>query len=306
MLYLCYGALATFKLLVYPCFGAVLNVRFVRYNVASGIEKGTRMTEDTAQQVCDSVLQTLLAQRKDRIKRGFYWENQIAFAFNSEKIEGGMLTEEQTRSIFETGTIVAGSPVPVDSVVEMRNHFRMFDLMLDTIGEPLTAGLIKRFHGVLREGEGAGEWKTVPNGVGGITTTAPADVGGAIERLLEAYGKRTRTTYRDIVGFHVFYERIHPFLDGNGRTGRIIMFRECLRGGLVPFIVLDTEKSEYYRAIRTFEDDGGERFVRFAEHMAELYLEEFSSLIPQNLLLPPLEEYVKHPSFDERDLSFFE
>ena len=125
-------------------------------------------------------------------------------------------------------------------------------------------------------------------------------------RLLEAYGKCTRTTYRDIVGFHVFYERIHPFLDGNGRTGRMIMFRECLRGGLVPFIVLDAEKAEYYCAIRTFEDDGGERFVCFAEHMAKLYLEEFSFLIPQNLLLPPLEEYVKHPSFDESDLSFFE
>ena len=125
-------------------------------------------------------------------------------------------------------------------------------------------------------------------------------------RLLEAYGKRTRITYRDIVGFRVFYERIHPFLDGNGRPGRMIMFRECLRGGLVPFIVLDAEKAEYYRAIRTFEDDGGELFVRFAEHMAELYLEEYSSLIPQNLLLPPLEEYVKHPSFDESDLSFFQ
>lgn len=103
----------------------------------------------------------------------------------------------------------------------------------------------------------------------------------------------------------MFYGRIHPFLDGNGRTGRMIMFRECLRGGLVPFIVLDVEKAEYYRAIRTFEDDGGERFVRFAEYMAELNLEEFSSLVPQNLLLPPLEEYVKHPSFDESDLLFF-
>lgn len=214
------------------------------------------MTEDTARQICAIVRHLLLSQRKDRVKRGFYWENQIAFAFNSEKIEGSMLTEEQTRSIFETGTIASGSPVPVDSVVEMRNHFRMFDLMLDTIDEPLTADLIKRFHGTLKEEEGAGEWKTIPNGVGGITTIAPADVDGAIGRLFEAYGKRARTTYRDIVGFHVLYERIHPFLDGNGRTGRIIMFRECLRNGLVPFIVLDAEKAEYYRAIRTFEDDG--------------------------------------------------
>lgn len=107
--------------------------------------------------------------------------------------------------------------------------------------------------------------------------------------LLEACGKGVSAAYHGIVGFCVFHECIHPFLDGNGRTGRMVMFRECLRGGLVLFIVLDAEKAEYYRAIRTFEDDGGERFVRFAEHMAELYLEEFSSLIPQNLLLPPLE-----------------
>lgn len=135
---------------------------------------------------------------------------------------------------------------------------------------------------------------------------APLLRGGRFRWLLKACGKGVSAAYRGIVGFCVFYERIHPFLDGNGRTGRMIMFRECLRGGLVPFIVLDAEKAEYYRAIRTFEDDGEERFVRFAEHMAELYFEEFSSLIPQNLLLPPLEEYVKHSSFDESDLSFFE
>lgn len=110
-----------------------------------------------------------------------------------------------------------------------------------------------------------------------MIVAVPADVDEASEHLLTVYGKRTRG-----------------------------MFRECLRNGLVPFIVLDAEKTEYYRAIRTFEDDGGARFVRFAEHMAQLYLEEFSSLIPQNLLLPPLEEYIKHPSFDEGDLSFFE
>lgn len=151
----------------------------------------------------------------------------------------------------------------------------------------------------------AGEWKSVPNGGGGITTTAPADVGKAISRLLEAYGSRSATTYRDVVGFHVFYERIHPFLDGNGRTGRMIMFRECLRNGLVPFIVLDAEKEEYYRSIMAFENDDGDRFVQFAERMADLYLDEFSSLIPQNLLLPPLEARIKEPSFSESDLDGF-
>lgn len=124
------------------------------------------MTEDTARQICAIVRHLLLSQRKDRVKRGFCWENQIAFAFNLEKIESSMLTEEQTRSIFETEAIASGSPVPVDSVVEMRNRFRMFDLMLDTIDEPLTADLIKCFHGTLKEGEGTGEWKTIPNGVG--------------------------------------------------------------------------------------------------------------------------------------------
>lgn len=147
--------------------------------------------------------------------------------------------------------------------------------------------------------------------LGGITITAPADVDEVITRLLEAYGKRTCTTYRDIVGFHVFYERIHPFLDGNGRTGCIIMFRECLRNGLVPFIVLDAEKAEYYRAIRTFEDDGGERFVRFAEHMAGLYLEEFFSLIPQTSCFRPSRNTSSIPAstratcrFSDRRLGF--
>lgn len=148
------------------------------------------MTEGAARQVCDIVRFLLLSQRKDRVKRGFYWENQIAFAFNSEKIEGSMLTEEQTRSIFETGTIASGSSVPVDSVVEMRNHFPMLDLMLDTIDEPLTADLIKRFHGTLKEEEGAGEWKTVPNGVGAsppsLQPTSTGRSGGSSRRTASA------------------------------------------------------------------------------------------------------------------------
>ncbi len=215
------------------------------------------------------------------------------------------MSEDQTRAIFETGTIQASSSVAISHIFETSNHFRMFDLMLDTLEEPLSANLIKRFHHALKQTEGAGEWKTVPNSVVGITTTPPAEVDVAIHRLLDAYGQRTSSGYAEITAFHVFYEQIHPFLDGNGRTGRIIMFRECLVNGLIPFIVTDIEKLFYYQAIRSFGHDNGEAFVRFAEHMAELYMKEFTSLIPSKLLLPAMEPYVKSPSFNDFDMSFF-
>lgn len=266
----------------------------------------TLFDNEDSKGICASILKTLLDQRSKRVKRGFYWENQIAFVYNSEKIEGSLLTEEQTRAIFETGTIKSGKPVPIDNVFETRNHFRMFDLMLDTIDEPLTADLIKRLHYALKRSDGAGEWKTLPNGVDGITTTPPNQVEEAISRLLTAYSNRSTTGYEEIAAFHVLYERIHPFLDGNGRTGRAIMFRECLVNGLVPFIVIDAEKPTYYQALRTFDHDEGAAFVRFAERMAELYLEEFTSLIPSNLLLPSMEAYVKSPSFDALNTSYFE
>ncbi|MEG1830289.1 MAG: Fic family protein [Raoultibacter sp.] len=243
----------------------------------------------------------LVDQRDRHIERGFYWENQIAFAFNSEKMEGNPLTKEQTRSIFETNT-VSGRAIPNDNVTETRNHFRMFDFMLNTLDQPLTKKLMQDFHRILKTGTAddldnsdfvVGGWKLIENGVGGIQTTAPADVDGEIERLLRAYGSKLGKTYRDIVGFHTFFERIHPFQDGNGRVGRVIMFRECLANDLVPFIVLDETKERYYQGLQVFNEQPN-IFINYCEELVDQYLEAYSSLIPAKLLLPNFEKYLEH------------
>ncbi|MEG1245259.1 Fic family protein [Gordonibacter sp.] len=243
----------------------------------------------------------LFDQRDRHIERGFYWENQIAFVFNSEKMEGNPLTKEQTRSIFETNT-VSGRAIPNDNVTETKNHFRMFDFMLNTLDQPLTKKLMQDFHRILKTGTAddldnsdfvVGGWKLIENGVGGIQTTAPADVDGEIERLLRAYDSKAGKTYRDIVGFHTFFERIYPFQDGNGRVGRVIMFRECLANDLVPFIVLDETKERYYQGLQVFNEQPN-IFINYCEELVDQYLEAYSSLIPAKLLLPNFEKYLEH------------
>lgn len=251
------------------------------------------------QAMASSIYQTLLEQRESKIKRGFYWENQIAFAYNSEKMEGNPLTKDQTRTIFETKTIT-GKNIPFDYVAETRNHFRLFDYMLDTIKEPLTPQMLLNYNHVLKTGDTKrlsspefheGKWKTTPNGVGGIETTAPSDVPVAINRLFSAYLSKKEKTYKDIAGLHVFFERIHPFQDGNGRIGRILMFRECLVNNLVPFIVLDETKDTYYKGLQCFDKEPN-LLVDYFMEMRELYLREYSSLVPENLLLPSFETFL--------------
>lgn len=251
-----------------------------------------------ANSTASSIVSVLKEQRADAVKRGFYWENQIAFAYNSEKMEGNPLTEEQTRSIFETRT-VTGRAVHLDHIKETENHFKLFDYMLDTLDAPFDASLIKNYHRVLKAGTAddlddpdfaVGNWKLIPNGVDNIQTTPPAAVDAEITRLLAAYDSKENKTYRHIVGFHVFFERIHPFQDGNGRVGRMLMFRECLSNDLPPFIVLDSEKQRYYRGLHVFSEQP-DLLVGFAEDMAELYLEAYTNLLPSHLLLPELERF---------------
>lgn len=234
------------------------------------------------------------------MKRGFYWENQIAFVYNSEKMEGNPLSEEETRAIFETRTVIPHDrPSSFDHYLETANHFRLFDRMLETYDEPLTKELLKEYHGILKRGTAddvvyddiaVGDWKKQPNEVGGTRTTDPKYVDDEIGRLLASYEAKSTKNYRDIAGMHVFFERIHPFQDGNGRVGRIVMFKECLRHGLEPFIVFDEFKDGYYQGIRVFPED--ERaLVGFIEEMRELYMKEYSALVPEWHLLPRIAQY---------------
>ncbi|MEI6823530.1 MAG: Fic family protein [Bacteroidota bacterium] len=205
----------------------------------------------------------LLGEKRDKFHGGLYHKTQVNLAYNSNRIEGSKLTEEQTRYIFETRTIgfKDQEAVPVDDIIETSNHFVAFDIMLETIEVPLDASIIKQFHSILKAGTedsrkswfGVGEWKKLPNEVGGIETSLPENVTGDIEHLLKWYKSVENIGIEEIVAFHNRFERIHPFQDGNGRVGRLIMFRECLRQNVVPFIIDDNHKQFYYRGLSEFE-----------------------------------------------------
>lgn len=205
----------------------------------------------------------LIGEKRDKFHGGLYHKTQVNLAYNSNRIEGSKLTEEQTRYIFETRTIgfKDQEAVPVDDIIETSNHFVAFDLMLDTLAEPLSASIIKKFHSILKSGTedsrkpwfGVGEWKKLPNEVGGIETSLPEDVESDIEALSDWYNSKEICLFEDIVSYHYRFERIHPFQDGNGRVGRLIMFRECLKQNVMPFIIDDDHKQFYYRGLSEFE-----------------------------------------------------
>lgn len=265
------------------------------------------MTNEERASIADAVRKTLLEQREHKVERGFYWENQIAFAYNSEKMEGNPLSKDQTRSLFETGT-VSGQSIPIDAVLETQNHFRLFDFALDTCEQELCLDLIRQMQGILKRGSVSadaayaqpGEWKTVPNGVGGIQTVEPSLVQEAMERLMDAYLSAT-ASIENIVAFHWRFECIHPFQDGNGRTGRMIMFRECLHHGIDPFICIDELKRDYYLGLQTFAESRT-TLLSYVERMQELYFEEFGALVPKNLLLPQLRQFKQQEeAFEQPD-----
>ncbi|MDR1998860.1 MAG: Fic family protein [Frankiaceae bacterium] len=203
----------------------------------------------------------LLEQRAMRLAGGLYHLNQIQLAYNSNRIEGSQLSSEQTRYLFETQTV--DGPARADDVVETTNHFRIFDVMLDAVGSPLTAQRIREYHRILKSGTsdsaldwfGVGDWKRVPNVVGGTDTTPPELVGTAIDDLLAQYPGPM--AFADICDFHWRFEAIHPFQDGNGRVGRIIAFEQCLTHGIMPFIVLEDDKFFYYRGLREYAAEPG-------------------------------------------------
>jgi Fic family protein len=205
------------------------------------------------------LLVVLREQKDTRLKGGIYHRTQIDLTYNSNHIEGSRLTHDQTRYIFETNTIgIEGESVRVDDIIETTNHFRCIDIIIDRADERLTESLIKELHAVLKAGTSdsrrdwfaVGDYKRLPNEVGGNDTTAPEDVKREMRALLAEYNAIKKKSFDDILDLHQRFEAIHPFQDGNGRVGRLIMFKECLANGIVPFIITDDLKMFYYRGLQ--------------------------------------------------------
>lgn len=210
----------------------------------------------------ESELVRVLREQKEAKTRGsIYHRIQIDLTYNSNHIEGSRLTHDQTRYIFETNTIgVSASAVSVDDIIETSNHFRAIDYIIDRIDGRLTERFIKDLHRILKTGTSderkswfrVGEYKRLPNEVGGMDTTLPENVHAEIKALLTDYNALKKPTFENIIDFHQRFESIHPFQDGNGRVGRLIMFRELLRWGYVPFIITDDLKMYYYNGLRNW------------------------------------------------------
>ena len=216
--------------------------------------------------VKSTILSILLDQKRSKLKGSIYHFTQIGFAYNTNRIEGGRLTEDETRYIFETNTLISGKQSNrVDDIVEMANHFYLFDIMLEEAESMLTELMIKKYHEILKNGTvdarkdwfKVGEYKSLPNEVGGKDTAKPENVSKEMKKLLTWYNALSEITIEEILEFHYRFELIHPFQDGNGRIGRIIMFKELLKNNIIPFIIEDESKAFYYRGLSEFESERG-------------------------------------------------
>ena len=214
----------------------------------------------------NALLSILKDEKKKQRKGGVYHKVQIDLTYNSNHIEGSRLTHDQTRYIFETNTIgFENGAVNVDDIVETANHFRCIDMVIDNAMQPLSEAFIKRLHFTLKNGTSdsrkdwfaVGEYKRVPNEVGGRDTAAPEEVATKIGALLDTYNATKKHTLEQIVEFHHDFECIHPFQDGNGRVGRLILFKECLKNNIVPFIIEDDLKMFYYRGLHEWNNEHG-------------------------------------------------
>ena len=223
-------------------------------------------TGELCQTVSDNaLLQTLRDEKSIRMPGGLYHELQVRMTYNSNHIEGSKLSEEQTRLIFETNTVDVGEGIPVDDIIETVNHFRAIDYVIDTAEEALTEEIRKELHRILKQSTkdstlawfAVGDYKKRANVVGGRETAKPKDVSARMKALLSEYERLDAVTINDIIRFHYEFERIHPFQDGNGRVGRLIALKECLRFGIVPFIIEDSKKVFYYRGLSEWEHEKG-------------------------------------------------
>ena len=210
----------------------------------------------------------LIKQKQSKFKGNIYHYSQVNFSYNSNKIEGSRLTSEQTEAIFDTSSFIPKSDelIKLDDLIESKNHFKLFDYMLDNIDELLSKDMLIEMNKILKRNTSdeenprynVGGFKIVPNIIGVvnvINTTAPENVEQEIELLLNEYNSKNNITLEDIVDFHFKFEKIHPFGDGNGRVGRIIMFKECLRNNIMPFIIFDDDKPYYMRGLKEYQRD---------------------------------------------------
>lgn len=258
-----------------------LSERTVRNYCAQGKIKGAFLTGKTwnipeealiekkskSEKFSDNILLNMLKEQKDmKLKGGIYHRTQIDLTYNSNRIEGSKLTQDQTRYIFETNTIAAsGQSINVDDVIEASNHFRCVDLIIEKAKLKLTESFIKELHLLMKSGTSdsqkdwfsVGDYKKLPNEVGGNETCPPREVHQKMKELLANYHSKETKTLEDIIDFHYRFERIHPFQDGNGRVGRLVMFKECLDNNIVPFIIDEELKMFYYRGLQEWESVKG-------------------------------------------------
>lgn len=215
-----------------------------------------------------NVLGMLREQKEMKLKGNLYHRTQVSFAYNTNHIEGSTLTEDQTRYIFETNSILFedATVAKVDDILETANHFKLVDYMLDVADKKLTEKMIKEFHRILKEGTSdsrvewfnVGEYKQRANTIGsGIKTTLPNNVEKEMSKLIDWYNSLKQITINEIIEFHYRFECVHPFQDGNGRIGRIIMFKECLKNNIIPFIIFDKDKLFYYRGLKEYKNEKG-------------------------------------------------
>ena len=210
----------------------------------------------------------LIKQKESKFKGNIYHYSQVNFAYNSNKIEGSRLTSEQTEAIFSTSSFISKNDelIKLDDLTESKNHFKLFDYMIDNVDKLLTKEMIIEMNKILKRNTSdeddprynVGGFKIVPNTIGVINetkTTEPKNVEKELDKLLNLYNLKKQVSIEDIIDFHFNFERIHPFGDGNGRVGRMIMFKECLRNNIIPFIVLDDDKSYYLRGLKEYEND---------------------------------------------------
>ena len=239
------------------------------------------------------VRDSLIEQKRINLPGNLYYKTQIDFAYNTNHLEGSTITHDETASIFDTGTILTSSDkvIVLKDATETKNHFTLFKYMLDTIDDKLSEDLIKKYHFILKSGTltdeevewfNVGDYKKLKNYVGDITTSLPKDVSNDMKELLSWYDEIKEKNIEDIIEFHVRFETIHPFQDGNGRVGRMIMFRECLKNNIMPFYIEDRNKAFYIRGMREYQLNNEKGYLIDTclnsqdnyERMANYFLEE--------------------------------